>query len=458
MSHPVEILGAMRAIIYTRVSHDQAAGRSVAEQEAECRRHCEAQGWDIGEVLCDNDIGASRHSRKRRPAYQQLLQVLQPGDILVTWEASRAQRDLAAYVQLRDLCAQRGVRWCYSGKLYDLSSGDDRFTTGLDALLAEKEAEQTRERVLRAKRAAAAAGRPAGRPPYGYRQVRDTVTGRTLTWEPDPGKAPHIVTAVRRLLAGDQPAQVARDLGWSTQKLRAQVVSPSYAGLRVHQGEVLGKACWPPLITEDEHRRIVGYFSGRVLWAHRAGGGARHLLPGIAACGVCGGRMRHFNPPSNRGAARLACEARSCVVRRMDLVDLLVTETLLARLQAIDPADLAVPDPADAASAAAAEVAQLQERLDAFIEQAADGALSAAALAKIEARLQPQIRDARRRAAPVSAPWLSVSGPQARSLWEEADLADRRELVRQCMRVTILPSSVGTRRFSPDDVRIDWIL
>jgi site-specific DNA recombinase len=78
--------------------------------------------------------------------------------------------DLAAYVELRDLCTGRGVFWSYSGKLHDLSNGDDRFSTGLDALLAEKEAEQISERVLRGKRKAAAEGRPSGRPPYGYRR------------------------------------------------------------------------------------------------------------------------------------------------------------------------------------------------------------------------------------------------------------------------------------------------
>lgn len=452
----IEHMNDKRAVIYTRVSHDQAAGRSVTEQEAECRAHCARQGWTVADVLCDNDIGASRHSRKRRPAYQQLAHLLQPGDVLVTWEASRAQRDLAAYVQLRDLCAERGVQWCYSGKLYDLADGDDRFSTGLDALLAEKEAEQTRDRVLRAKRAAATQGRPAGRPPLGYRQVRDPHTGRTLTWEPDPDTAPLITTAVRRLLAGDPPVQVARDHGWTTQKLRAQLMTPSYAGLRVHQGQIVGRASWPPLITEDEHHRIVAYYSGRTLWAPR-GGGARYLLPGIAVCGCCGGRMRHFDPPSNRGAARLACEQSSCVVRRMDLVDLLVTETLLARLSVIDPAQLAADDDTPAREAAA-EAERLQVRLDSFIEQAADGDLSAAALARVEAKLLPQIRTARRHATPRTRAQVTIAGPRARALWEAAPLAGRRELIRQAMTVTILPSSVGTRRFSPDDVQIGWLL
>jgi DNA invertase Pin-like site-specific DNA recombinase len=83
----------VRAIIYTRVSADQTGqGRSVASQEAECRAMCDRNGWEVAEVLCDNDIGASRWSGKKRPEYRRLTEVLRQGDVLVTWEASGLQR------------------------------------------------------------------------------------------------------------------------------------------------------------------------------------------------------------------------------------------------------------------------------------------------------------------------------------------------------------------------------
>ncbi|MBM4646637.1 recombinase family protein [Rhodococcus hoagii] len=68
-------------------------GRSVIRAGAECRAICQREGWDVAEVLSDNDVGASRFSRvKYRPAYERLKQVLQAGDVLVLWEASRARR------------------------------------------------------------------------------------------------------------------------------------------------------------------------------------------------------------------------------------------------------------------------------------------------------------------------------------------------------------------------------
>ena len=65
-------------------------------------------------------------------------------DVLLMWEFSRATRDMTAFTSLLDLCAARGVAWSYSGRLYDLSRTDDRFATGLDALVAAREASQIR--------------------------------------------------------------------------------------------------------------------------------------------------------------------------------------------------------------------------------------------------------------------------------------------------------------------------
>src|SRR5688572_13876924 len=163
----------MRAVIYTRVSSDpNDTGRSVEQQEAECRQVCAREGWTMVKVFSDNDRSASRHARKDRPGYTQVKQFLDSGgaDVLVLWEGSRAQRDLRDYLKLRDLCAERGVSYNYSGRTYDLTRTDDRFSTGLDALLAEREADVTRDRVLRGVRANMASGRPYGRLLYGYRR------------------------------------------------------------------------------------------------------------------------------------------------------------------------------------------------------------------------------------------------------------------------------------------------
>src|ERR1700730_17694075 len=193
----------MQALIYTRVSRDTQEGRSVDDQERECRTECERQGWPVRAVFCDNNISASRYGN-RRPEWERLKTELREGDVLVVWEASRAGRDLQEHVNLRNLCAEKGVPLSYGGKVVDLTLGDDRFAAGLDALIAERESEQIRLRVLRGKRAGALEGRRGGRVPWGYQKVSPAV------WEPDPVEAPRVREAVERILAGESHNAVYR--------------------------------------------------------------------------------------------------------------------------------------------------------------------------------------------------------------------------------------------------------
>lgn len=452
----------------------------MASQEQECRAICEREGWDVAEVLVDNDRGASRWSGKSRPEYQRLADVLTKGDVLVTWEASRAGRDLDAYLALRTLCADRGVLWSYSGRTKDLTKGKDRFETGLDALLAEREAEDTRERVLRGKRAAAMSGRPAGRPPYGYRRRIDPSTGKTDGWLVDEHEGQIVKEVVGRTLAGESLWSIVRDLdersvpapatqknaagAWRPQRLRVMISSPTYAGLRQHRGEVLiseGKKVrgeWEGLISEDDHDRLLALFSDpvRVTSTHR-GIEPRHLLTGIASCAECGGTMRFFGPRSLK-TPRYICAEGSCVGRRSDYVDALVTETLLERLSRSDAAVTFASDDRGQVKAQLAEAEVLRMRLSEYVDSAARGEVSASSFASIEARLLPQIEaaEASARAAIPSPLVASLVGRDPRERWAEMTVKDRRTVVASLMDVTILRSSVGTRRFSPDDVGITW--
>lgn len=463
----------MRAIIYCRVSSDpRARGKSVAEQESDCRNIATTNGWTVGEVLVDNDRGASRYSKGDRPAYRRLAEILSPGDVLVTWEASRAQRDLGAYLQLRTLCEERGVPWCYAGKLHDLTAGDDRFLTGLDALLAEKEVEQTRERVLRSVRANAAAGRPHGKLPYGYMIVRDPDTGQPVDRVPNTDTAPIVREIVRRVLAGDSLYALCKELNdrgipgprpkrdgskspWIPVTMRKIVESPTYAGLRTHRGQVVGEGTWEPLITMDEHERMKAVLADPRRLTQR-GSEPRWLLSGIARCGVCGSKMNRLN---NRGYDAYVCHEKSCVARKIVDVDTFVTEAVIRRLEdqglagQIDSDDTAYADALDAVRA-------LQQRLDAFTDSAAEGELTPAALARIEGRLRPQIEvaEARMRALSRSPIVAQAAGPDAAGRWEAMGVRDRRELVRALVDVRIVKVGKGRRGLTPGEgIELTWL-
>ena len=62
--------------------------------------------WKVA-VVVDNDRSASQYARRSRDGWGRVKAAVAGGrlDLLVTWEASRAQRDLDAYLELRRLCA-----------------------------------------------------------------------------------------------------------------------------------------------------------------------------------------------------------------------------------------------------------------------------------------------------------------------------------------------------------------
>lgn len=477
--------------IYCRVSHDPSGrGTSVADQEKEGRRWCEANGHEVAWVVVDNDLSASRHARKERPGFAQVQNRLagsSPVDVLWTWEASRAQRDMSVYVEMRSLCERLGVHWSYHGRTYDLSRTDDRFTTGMDALLAERYADETRDRVLRAVRSRVETGKPHGRVPYGYRIVRDPVTGITVRWEPDPEAAPIVKEIARRVLAAESRTEIVRDLtrrgvpsphvlrlrrqgrdesagrGWELDMIAHIATRPTYAGLREYKGSIVeAEATWEPLISLDDHRALKKALT-RDVGAKAREREIRHLLTGIVLCGVCGATCRRV---ANRKTPSYVCwkgrtERGYCVSRRQDLVDAFVEGALLRRLKEPDALEVFESDRDDGVTEARRELANLEARLEEFRAAAEmpDG-LPVVTLARMEIKYGALIEEARKRAFPSRAPQIIKDLIEAEDIherWSSFSANQRRQVVKIMMTVTILPVlDHGSHIFDPSRINIEW--
>lgn len=452
-----------RAIIYTRVSKDSLRnGRSVAEQEAECRAVCEREGWPVGEVLEDNDIGASRWSGKDRPAYRRLAEVLRPGDVLVTWEASRAQRDLTAYAELRDLCAALGVLWNYKGRTHDLNKSEDRFTTGLDALLAEREADEIRDRVLRSLRANAAEGKPHGKIAYGYRAVRDPQTGLIVSREIDPEAAQWIREMTERVLKGESLRAILKDVNpragqkWYSSTISKMLRSPTLAGMRTYKGAVL-QGNWEPILTMDEHKRLVTVLGDPGRRTSYRGTEPRYLVSGIAACGVCG---KPCYVGKNHGKPSYVCRNGGHVSRLVSDVDPVVIEKMIGIITHQRARVFLFHDDDENSGNESAEwVAKaqlLQGRLDEYSESAALGEISKTEYLKISNSLNRQIQEANSKAAETAVtgdPLLALLYREPEEVWEGADMDQRRRFIRAAVNVRILKTGAG-QRFHSDSVEV----
>lgn len=447
-------------MVYTRVSSDKAKGRSVAEQETECRAECERRGWPVADVLTDNDRSATRFATKDRPQYARLGEVLRPGDVLVVWEPSRAGRSLDHYVDLRRLCTDRGVMLSYSGKLFDLDDGDDRFTTGLDALIAEREAEDARKRIQRAHRANLAAGKPHGKLSYGYRIVRDPQTGKSVGREPDPVRAPLVAEAARRMLEGHSFKSVLAwiesrdpDQKWSDVQLRRLLTNPTTAGLRTHRGAVTGPGTWEAILTEDQHADLVALFAARR--SAPRGTGPRHLLSGIAVCAKCEEPMwRHTGGKLADGSRSVVYTCRDRHAARSQAV---VDNAVLAVIEGIltTPAALAAlataPDLPDTTAAAKAELADLKGQLQAVEDRMADLSMPAEVGARVATRLGARIAELEAAAAPVfTDPVVRelATAPDAVKAWRSLPLEQKREFIRAVLVVTVAPVGKGRGRWN----------
>lgn len=456
----------------------------MADQEKESRRFCEQQGWTVAWVIRDDDISAGRTSKKKRPGYAEVWEHLANDsiDVLVAWESSRLQRDLAVYVRVRDLCEQFGVLWSYNGRVYDLSHVGDRFTTGLDALLDERYSGEISDRVLRAVRSRVETGKAHGRLPFGYRAVYDQFTGAPIGREPDPASAPIVKEIVRRVLAGDSNNSIAADLNqrgvpsphavrlarqgdtttaprpWTLNLVARVAKSASAAGIRLYRGKEEGEASWEPLISVQDHNDVLAKFADPSrLWIRDRT--IKHLLTGIALCGVCGSPVRTM--PKKH--PQYACRDNYCVGRAKAPVEALVVETLLARLERPDAGEL-FTDSAnqEEISAASAELAELEARLEGFRVSAEDPkGISVQTLARMEAKYLPMIEDARQRSIPAHVPTVVrdlVGAPDVRERWAELSVNQRRHVVRHLMVVTIMrTSSRGTHVFDPSCIKIEWL-
>jgi DNA invertase Pin-like site-specific DNA recombinase len=470
----------MRALVQTRVSLDKRGdARSTDEQEAECRAWADRQGWTIAKVITETG-SASRYGRSTgaRSRWGELTDELRSGqyDILLSWEASRATRELSVYTALRDLCAETGVLWGYSGTVFDLTQRSDRFRTGLDALLSEDESDRISERIRRSTRARAAIGAPHGKIPYGHRREYDTDTGALLRQVPDETTAPIVREIFHRIADGEGLHSIAKDLtgrriapprparspraadgqAWLPSTVKRIATNPTHAGKRTHKGEVVGDAAWPALVEEGLFDSVQGILSDPGRLSRRGDSRVRHLLSGIARCGACEqGPMRVLN---NRGRKAYSCLWCQRVTRVVEPVDRHVEARVVAALAILG----AQADPTDAHGSAEldearAELEALRARLEGFTDEAADGGLSPKALAKIEARLTPQIRalETKVRALSVPARLRNVNMDDPQAWWDGATLEERRALLREAFTVTILPAGRGRRTFNPDLVVVD---
>lgn len=487
----------LRAVIYCRVSSDPTGQQlSVTSQEQYCRGFASERGIEIIRVFVDNDIGASPHSLKERPDFRRMTTWLQSAqvDMLIAWTSNRTTRNTREYLDLRDLCAERGILYSYSGSVYDMRNPSDRFKTGLDALLGEHGADEIHANVLRGKESAARAGRPAGKLLWGtirkfdkHRAYLGTFTDpeleNVLNWmwmarwrrHVPKYRIARVLTRARVLtprppllnLPKEMPKDEKRRLReaawpnhpWTPEAVDRVFKNPAYAGFQVHKGQIIGRSDWSGVVSPEVWQDVQDYDreANKHLNRDRT---LKHLQTGIMRCGLCDGKMQRG---LSRKVQTLTCRACGGVSLPMDVADQAVEDLLVLRFAKPDILALLRPaDNEDRVSAATAKHRALVDRLKKIERAAIAGdAFDEEFLEQARAELKPQIAAAAEAMKPPRPlpEWASkLAVPDPRPVWKRMPIETKRDVVRTMLTLVGLPvGRIGKTKVPIQKrMRIDW--
>ncbi len=477
---------------YLRVSFDTSGReRSNEEQHDDNARAAAELGWALGNPYRDTG-SASRHTTKVRDGFDKLLADLHAdrfdADLLLLWESSRGSRRVGEWVDLIELCERRGVSIAvttHGPRTYDPGNPRDRRNLLEDAVDSEYESSKLSLRARRAAAANAAAGKPHGPGPYGYRRVYDPATGAYRGQEPDPVEAPVIVELFERIAAGHSLRAISKDFAarglvgrrgrpFQPQTLRSMVDSPSYAGIRVHtpgaksgtpieQATTVVDGDWEPLVSRELFYAVRARLTDPARKTTRPGRGV-HLLSMIARCDVCGDVLAALY---RRDVREYRCRSGAHVCVNADLLDSHVEEAMLAFLTRPDNVERLVADDDhdDQLAEARGRVAAVRAELDDLADRVGAGAVSATLAARAEpailARLHAAEADVATLTAPASLRGLIEPGDDVAAHWAQAPMPARRQIARLLLapaalgELRVVRSSVAGHRV-PIDERVVW--
>lgn len=461
----------MRAIVYARASLDRNGEQlSVTRQVDDGTALCATRGWTVIDTVVDNDTSAS--TGKPRPGFTRVLDAVDNAavDVVVVWAVDRLVRRVADLEDVIERCETAGVRLATVSGDLDLSTDTGRLVARILASVARGEVERKGTRQRRANIQAAEAGKPPSGP-VGFGFQPDRITH-------EPAQAAAVADAYDTILAGGKLRSIARrwnEAGltsgkkrtgrqgtgqpsqWRAETVRALLLNPRNAGLRSYRGEIIGRGVWEPIVDEATWRAAV-----RMLCDPQRRGAPptpRHLLSGVALCGICGA-------PVNAGTARPHYHAYRCgaslghVARRGDHADDYVAELVVERLSRPDAVELLTPSQdAPDVPALRAEATTARTRLSQLAEDYADGTLDRAQLRVASERLRGRIEAIDTELAEASrvdvlASLVGVDDVQL--VWGGMDTDQQRAVIDTLMQVRLHPVGQGARRFDPGTIEITW--
>lgn len=440
----------------------------VDDQERLCREVAARLGWQPAEVYKDNSKSAWAKNRKR-PGWDKMLHDVEAGRIgaIVVYHGDRLIRQPYDLEKLLQLADGKGIRLAAPTGTRDFDNPDDRYIMRIEAAGHCRESDSTSRR----RKAQYQRMRREGRTRPGGRG------GRALGYESDgmtivPAEAGIIREMATRILAGETPGPICADLtarGYTTpggfairhHTVKDALTRPRTAGL-MPDGE--SAAAWEPILDRQTWEQVRLVLETRKITRFpNATNVRRHLLSGIALCGVCGGTltaayMRRVVARDLEAQLAYSCKQPGCrkIARKAEHVDDYVSARVVHLLNdPRQPEGTRPVRPGDAPewTVLARERAETEAQVRDYSASAGRVSLLMARLDQIDARMaELREREARDSRSQLLARYRGITLEQ----FEAEPLGVRRALVAASYRITVLPASTrGRGGFRTEDVRLD---
>lgn len=425
-------------------------------------------------MLVDNDISASKG--KRRPAFERLVEMLanKEAGAVLTYHCDRLYRRGADLERLVKVVESSGaqVHTVAAGDV-DLSTASGRMVARMLGAASQHEVERLGERMRLKSAELAAKGRaPGGRPPFGYswEWAQESTGEMRRRYAINLDEAAALQVMARRVLEGSSLLALSRELDaagvstregrpWHHSTVRASLVNPAVAGLRVHRREIAGPGEWEAILDRATWEEIRAVLSDPA--RKRTRPPRRYLLSGLVV-NPSGDRMVGRNDRAPGGAmtrrtyATRWPAAPSLSVGADDLEDMVV-ETVLLRL---DGESVPVPSVSPPTSG---QVEPLEAEMVELAAMRGSGVLSLVEWLAARQPLLDRIEAARAAAGATTRPraaahLLSKPGA-ARRAWPALGIIDRRGVVAAVVgQVVVGPADRRRRAKVEDRTEIVWRL
>lgn len=460
-----------RAGIYCRISKDtDGTGLGVERQERECRQLCTKHRLDVVSVFVDNDVSA--YSARRRPGFTAAQDAMKAGqlDVLVAWHPDRLTRQARELEDLIDLLDATAVDVLTVGAgAYDLSTASGKLQARIVGSVARYESEHKAERLRSKSDELAASGAPAGgRTPYGYRREfpdRERSKGNFVI---DTAEARELRKMAQRVLDGWSALRIERDLNergvptkegrpWNHSTVRAVLINPTIAGLRVHRREIAGPGTWKPILDRDTWEAVRATIADPARKRQRPA--TKYVLAGLVKSAAGdpmngkperGGRSYSTAQRRNPKTGKWVNPKRPTSVDA-DKLETYVIEAAMIALRDWQPSEPTLANPAET------EITELEAELAELARLRGERTISMAEWLAARKPLEASLNAAR---ANTRAPRRKVKLLEARNVrkaWGDAELEERRQALATVIDSIVVDKAARGRWTTMSErVRIDW--